>query len=74
MNNEIHVSTMVSQLVEAKIPVTEIAAKVGVAQSTISRIHCERVDCRYSHFIKIRNLWEERIGINSVLPANNVSV
>jgi predicted transcriptional regulator len=66
MKSEIHVSNMVSQLVtQACIPVTEIASTVGVAQSTISRIQGAKVDCRYSHFIKIRKLWEERLGSQS---------
>lgn len=66
MNSEIPVSVMVSQLVvDAKTPVSEIAAVVGVAQSTISRIQGEKVDCRYSHFLKIRNLWHERMGSQS---------
>jgi predicted transcriptional regulator len=66
MKSEIHVSDMVSQLVtQACVPVTEIANEVGVAQSTISRIQGAKVDCRYSHFIKIRSLWERRLGTQS---------
>jgi predicted transcriptional regulator len=65
MKSEIHVSNMVYQLVAANVPVTEIAYVVGVAQSTITRIQGKKVDPRYSHYIKIRDLWEERLGAQS---------
>jgi predicted transcriptional regulator len=65
MKSEIHVSNMVSQLVEGDVPVSEIADVVGVANSTITRIQGKKVDPRYSHFVKIRDLWKERIGSNS---------
>lgn len=66
MGSEIHVSVMVSQLVEANVPVSEIAESVGVAQSTITRIQGKKVDPRYSHFAAIRDLWQERLGSQSV--------
>jgi predicted transcriptional regulator len=65
MKSETHVSNMVYQLVAANVPVTEIAYVVGVAQSTITRIQGKKVDPRYSHYIKIRDLWEERLGAQS---------
>ncbi len=65
MKSEIHVSNMVSQLVLANVPVSEIADEVGVAQSTITRIQGKKVDPRYSHYVKIRNLWQERLGAQS---------
>lgn len=65
MGSEIHVSVMVSQLVEASVPVSEIAKSVGVAQSTITRIQGKKVDPRYSHFAAIRDLWQERLGSQS---------
>jgi predicted transcriptional regulator len=75
MTPEIHVSAMVSQLItKTNISMSEIADAVGVAQSTISRIQASKVDCRYSHYLKIRNLWEERLSVQSASPSNNVSV
>lgn len=65
MKSEIHVSSMVSQLVTANVPVSEIADEVGVAQSTITRIQGKKVDPRYSHYVKIRTLWIERLGAKS---------
>lgn len=65
MKAEIHVSNMVSQLVSASVPVSEIADVVGVAQSTITRIQGKKVDPRYSHYVKIRNLWQERLQAQS---------
>lgn len=75
MSPEVHVSVMISQLVtQAHVPVSEIAGVVGVAQSTISRIQGSKVDCRYSHFLKIRSLWEARLPDQSEPTANNISV
>lgn len=74
MKSEVHVSVMVSQMVTQGIPVSEIAGTVGVAQSTISRIQGSKVDCRYSHFLKIRGLWQERLGSKSAASVRNVSV
>ena len=65
MKSETHVSKMVSQLVSANVPVSEIADEVGVAQSTITRIQGRKVDPRYSHYLKIRKLWFERLGAQS---------
>lgn len=74
MTTEIHVSSMVSQLVNADIPVSEIAREVGVANSTITRIKAKSVDPRYSHFVKIRTLWVTRLCIKSNPVVENYSV
>lgn len=74
MDSEIHVSVMVSQLVEASVPVSEIASSVGVAQSTITRIKAKKVDPRYSHYIKIKDLWMARINSHSATSTAVVSV
>lgn len=74
MSNEIHVSSMVSQLVDDDISVKEIAADVGVAQSTITRIKARSVDPRYSHFVKIRSLWVKHFNNESISIDQNCSV
>ena len=62
MSSDLHVRELITQLTNSGMNESAIAKSTGSAQSTINRVHKGVVDCRYSLFLKIRRLHEERLG------------
>lgn len=64
MSNDLHVTELISQLTASGVNESAIAKSTGSAQSTINRVHKGTVDCRYSLFLRIRDLHQKVINNN----------